>query len=62
MKLDSDLWEKIKLCAVKGGYSSPEEFVIHVVEKEVARLGDSERKADAEAEVKKQLRGLGYIE
>lgn len=62
IKLESELWEKIKLCAVKGGYSSPEEFVIHALEKEIARLGDSQREADAEAEVKKQLRGLGYIE
>jgi hypothetical protein len=62
IKLDSDLWEKIKRCALKAGYSSPEEFVTHVLEKEVARLGSSEGDDAAEEEVKKQLRGLGYIE
>jgi predicted transcriptional regulator len=62
IKLDDDLMEKVKQCAAKAGYSSPEEFVIHTLEKEVARVLSSEAQGDPEEEVKKRLRGLGYIE
>lgn len=43
------------------GYSSLDEFVAHLVEKELARLDAGVPAAEA-AEVEKQLRGLGYIE
>jgi 4-hydroxy-3-methylbut-2-enyl diphosphate reductase IspH len=63
IKLDDDLLEKVKKCAVKAGYSSPEEFVIHVLEKEAAAiLGSGAESDDAEEEVRKRLKGLGYIE
>lgn len=62
IKLDDDLLEKVKECAARGGYSSPDEFVIHVLEKEVARRLNSATEDNAEEEVKKRLRGLGYIE
>jgi 4-hydroxy-3-methylbut-2-enyl diphosphate reductase IspH len=62
IKLDDDLLEKVKKCAVKAGYSSPDEFVIHVLEREVAAIlgpgGDSED----EEQVRRRLKGLGYIE
>ena len=38
-------------------YSSVEAFVAHALEKEVARFAD----ADSEEEIKKRLKGLGYI-
>ncbi len=57
VKLDSDLVAKIKRYADLAGYSSVEEFITHALEKEIAKLGD----ADSEEEVKKRLRGLGYI-
>jgi hypothetical protein len=48
---------------VKAGYSSPDEFVIHVLEREVAAiLGSGAESDDAEEEVRKRLKGLGYIE
>ncbi len=62
IKLNDELMEKVKQCAAKAGYSSPEEFVIHTLEKEVARVLSSEAQDDTEEEVKKRLRGLGYIE
>ena len=63
IKLDDELWEKVKKCAVVAGYSSPEEFVIHVLEREVAAiLGPGGESDDAEEEVRKRLKGLGYIE
>ena len=62
IKLNDDLMDKVKQCAVKEGYSSPDEFVIHVLEKEVARVLGSSAGDDPQEEVKKRLQGLGYIE
>ena len=57
VKLDKDLVEKIRKYADIAGYSSPEEFITHALEKELALLED----ADSEEEIKKRLQGLGYI-
>jgi hypothetical protein len=57
VKLDEHLWEKIRKYAALAGYSSPTEFVVHALEKELAQL----EKADSEDEIKKKLKGLGYI-
>jgi hypothetical protein len=57
VKLDKDLFDKVKKFAGLAGYSSPEEFVTHCLEKEIRSLEES----DSEEEVKKKLKGLGYI-
>ena len=57
VKLDKGLLQKIKMYAKIAGYSSPEEFITHALEKEIAQL----EKADSEDEIKKRLKGLGYI-
>jgi hypothetical protein len=57
IKIDNQLWDKIKKISEVAGYSSPEEFVFHVIEKEIAKLEE----ADSEDEIKKRLQGLGYI-
>jgi metal-responsive CopG/Arc/MetJ family transcriptional regulator len=57
IKLDKDLVDRIKKYADIAGYSSPEEFITHALEKELAQLED----ADSEEEIKKRLKGLGYI-
>lgn len=57
IKLDSELVTKVKKYADIAGYSSPEEFITHALEKELAKLEG----ADSEEEIKKRLRGLGYI-
>ena len=63
LKLDDDLYEKLKKCASAGGYASPEEFATHVLEREVEKaLGGGDREREAEEEVRKRLQGLGYIE
>ncbi|NOZ20875.1 MAG: hypothetical protein GXP25_07270 [Planctomycetes bacterium] len=58
IKLSKELYRKLTECAERAGYSSVDEFVIHVLEKEAERI-DSEN-ADEE-QVKQRLRGLGYI-
>ncbi len=57
IKLDKELVDKIKKYADIAGYSSPEEFITHALEKELSLLED----AGSEVEIKKRLQGLGYI-
>jgi len=57
IKIDADLLAKIKKYAEMSGYSSAEEFITHCLEKEVAKIEG----ADSEEEIKKRLKGLGYI-
>lgn len=57
IKIEKDLFNKIKQYARAAGYSSEQEFVTHALEKEIAQLEE----ADSEEEVKKKLQGLGYI-
>jgi len=57
VKLDKDLLDKVKRYAKVAGYSGPEEFITHALEKELKQLEG----ADSEEEIKKRLRGLGYI-
>jgi hypothetical protein len=57
LKLDKALVARAKRYADLAGYSSVEEFIAHVIEKELAKLEGS----DSEEEIKKKLKGLGYI-
>jgi predicted phage gp36 major capsid-like protein len=38
IRINKELWAKVKKCAEKAGYHSPEEFVETLVEKELARI------------------------
>lgn len=57
IKIDKDLLEKVKRYSEIAGYSSVEEFIAHALEKEIAKLEN----ADSDEEIKKRLKGLGYI-
>jgi hypothetical protein len=57
VKLDKEVMAKVRRYAALAGYSSPEEFIMHALEKEFAKLED----AGSEEEIKKRLKGLGYI-
>ena len=57
IKLSKELLEKVKKYSAIAGYSSAEEFITHALEKEIAKLEES----DSEEEIKKKLQGLGYI-
>jgi hypothetical protein len=58
IKVDKDLLEKIRKYAGIAGYATPEEFVQHVLEREIARFEDG---GDSEEEIRKRMQGLGYI-
>jgi metal-responsive CopG/Arc/MetJ family transcriptional regulator len=58
VKFDKALWQRIQSCAASAGYSSPDEFVRDVLERELARLED----AGSKEEIIRKLKGLGYLE
>ncbi|HEY7212671.1 MAG TPA: hypothetical protein VH477_20500 [Bryobacteraceae bacterium] len=58
VKLNKDLIQRIERCSKAAGYSSPDEFVIHVLEKELSKI----EQADSDEEIVKKLKGLGYLE
>jgi predicted CopG family antitoxin len=55
--IEKSLWERIEKVAEAAGYASVEDFVRHLIEREVRHLEE----AKDEAEVKKRLEGLGYL-
>jgi hypothetical protein len=58
IKLNKALWTRVKKCAEAGGYASPEEFVEHVLERELVKLEGSA----SDAEIARKLQGLGYLD
>jgi len=58
INIDDSLFGRAKAAAASVGYSSVDEFVAHCIETELKRL----KLDEAEEQVSKQLRGLGYIE
>lgn len=59
IKIDSHLYDRVKRVSAIAGYTSPEEFVIHIIEKELDKL---ETQDANEQMIEERLRGLGYIE
>jgi len=57
IKIDKALLARAKRCADLAGYSSVDEFIVHIVEREVSKVEEG----GSEDEMKKRLRGLGYI-
>ncbi|MBK7702843.1 MAG: hypothetical protein IPI34_08115 [bacterium] len=58
IKIDKALLAKIRKYAGIAGYASPEEFVRHVLEREIAKF---EEGGASEDEIRKRMQGLGYI-
>lgn len=57
IKIDKELFERIEQIAELAGYSSVDEFVLHVLEKEMAQFED----AASDEDIKEKLKGLGYL-
>lgn len=58
IKFDKNLLKRIEKCAQKQGYTSAQEFVEHLLEKELARIEE----AESDEEITRKLKGLGYLE
>ncbi len=58
IRVSRELFERAKDHAEAAGYSSVEELVSHLLEKEIE---GGERSADSEDLVEKRLKGLGYL-
>ena len=58
IKIDGALLDRVKKVAELAGYATPEEFIVHVIEKELSVL----ESASSDEEVTERLRGLGYLE
>jgi hypothetical protein len=57
IKLERDLYDRVKKIADVAGYATVEEFVAHVLEKELIHFED----AKSDDDIRNKLRGLGYI-
>ena len=58
IKLKKELAQRAARIADSAGFSSLDEFVEHILEKELARFEG----ADSDEEIAKKLKGLGYLE
>ncbi len=57
IKLEKDLIERVKRLSDQAGYATVEEFITHMLERELKQFED----AQTDDEVAKRLKGLGYI-
>ncbi len=63
VKIDKELLERVKRYAKAAGYSSPDEFIVHAIENELAKLDEAKGGgSETDPAVLDRLRGLGYIE
>lgn len=58
VKLNKQVIDRCKKCAAIAGYSSVEEFIEHVLEKELKQI---EGGGGSDQAIAESLRGLGYI-
>jgi hypothetical protein len=61
IKLEGDLYDRARKVSETAGYSSVDEFVSHVLEKELRNIGGSGDTPEDEEKLKERLKGLGYI-
>jgi len=61
IKLDGDLYDRAKKISETAGYSSVDEFVSHVLEKELRNITGGDGEPEDEEKVRERLKGLGYI-
>ncbi len=57
VKLDRDLVDKLRKVADVAGYATVDEFITHVLEKEMLHFEDAKDDKD----MRERLKGLGYI-
>ncbi len=57
VKIDRSLYDRLRKVADVAGYATPEEFIEHVLEKEMLHFEE----AGNDDDIREKLRGLGYI-
>jgi predicted transcriptional regulator len=57
VRIDKDILERLKHVADIAGYATVEEFVTHVLERELSQFEGT----DGDDAIREKLRGLGYI-
>lgn len=58
ISIDHELHERLQKAAQVAGYSSADEFILHILESAATPSGAVE----SEEEIRKRLKGLGYLE
>lgn len=58
IKIDSSLFSRAITASEAAGYSSVDEFIIHLIEQGIEQAGSD----DTDEQVSEKLRGLGYID
>lgn len=59
LKIDGEIKDRLEKVSEAGGYSSVEEFVLHIVERELDKLDPGV--GESEENIRKKLEGLGYM-
>jgi hypothetical protein len=57
VKIERQLFDRLRKVADVAGYATTEEFVEHVLEKEMLHFED----AGSDDDIRERLKGLGYI-
>lgn len=57
IKIEKELYERVKKIAEEAGYSSVEELITTVLEREISKLEN----IDDDDDLIKRMQGLGYI-
>jgi hypothetical protein len=57
VKVERGLYDKLRKIADIAGYATTEEFIEHVLEKELLHFED----AASDEDIREKLKGLGYI-
>ena len=56
--IHKNLMARVRKCSEAAGYSSPQEFVQHIIERELAKIED----AGSDEDIVKRMKGLGYLD
>jgi hypothetical protein len=59
LKIDNEMNDRLVKVSEAGGYSSAEEFVLHVIERELNKLDPGAK--ESEEDIRRKLEGLGYL-
>ena len=57
VEFDKNVWSRVEEFAAAAGYSSPEEFVQHAVERAMSKSDEGQGETGA-----KKLKGIGYLD